>query len=288
MNRKEKELLKRKIFSLIPSPICIINTDGTYLEVNEAFCEYFGLSRKNLIGKTPVEAGFINKKMQSMFAKQLREKGFSLNIAVKIKTSGNHIRFMLFNTKRIRLNKHFVYVSVGNDISDFALPSKARQSDIVYKSLNSITNTGIILVRRHRSRQPLLFYRNREAENVLKKYSFRTLLTLLSRQKSVYLKTAAGIYQIKEIPVQEGSPLGIVLMERLPDATCMKEKLRQFDLTPRQKEIAVLAANGHSNREIAAKLCLSEYTIKDHLKAIFNTVGVRNRSELCPKLLNLI
>ena len=73
----------------------------------------------------------------------------------------------------------------------------------------------------------------------------------------------------------------------LPDDKFVKERLKQYKLTPRQLEIALLSATGHSNSEIAKKLCISEYTVKDHEKEIFRIIGIRNRSELFPKLLNL-
>ncbi|HBI47574.1 MAG TPA: hypothetical protein DDX93_02465 [Smithella sp.] len=42
---------------------------------------------------------------------------------------------------------------------------------------------------------------------------------------------------------------------------------------------------GHSNKEIAGKLFITQYTVKDHLKKIFQTIGIDKRSELCPKIL---
>jgi DNA-binding CsgD family transcriptional regulator len=71
------------------------------------------------------------------------------------------------------------------------------------------------------------------------------------------------------------------------DDKFVKGKLKQYQLTPRQQEIALLSATGHSNSEIANKLCICEYTVKDHEKKIFRIIGIRNRSELFPKLLNL-
>ena len=73
----------------------------------------------------------------------------------------------------------------------------------------------------------------------------------------------------------------------LPDDKFVKEKLKQYKLTPRQQEIALLSATGHSNGEIAKKLFISEYTVKDHEKEIFRIIGICSRSELFPKLLNL-
>jgi len=289
MTLKDQNHFIRKIFSLLPSPICAIDAaDGTYLEVNDAFIDYCGLRRKDLIGKTPVQVGFIDEKTKLSLAEQIKKNGFAQNIAVKIKTKNNHVRFMLFNTKRVRLNKHYVYLSVGTDISEFDFTQKAEKLDIFFHSLDAIRETGVMIILGHRGKKPSLFFTNQEAKHVLKKYPLKTLLYMLSKKETAYLSTDAGFYQVKELPTDKNSPLGFVLMERVPDATCMKEKLGQLHLTFRQKEIAILAANGHSNRQIAEKLCLSEYTIKDHLKVIFHVVGVSKRSELCPKLLNLI
>lgn len=56
-------------------------------------------------------------------------------------------------------------------------------------------------------------------------------------------------------------------------------KASPASLSERHREIVSLVAEGCSNREIAAKLHLSENTIKTHLQAIFNKLSVRNRAE---------
>lgn len=48
-------------------------------------------------------------------------------------------------------------------------------------------------------------------------------------------------------------------------------------LTERESQVIVLAAEGLSNREIAAALYLSPETIKSHLRQIFPKLGLRNR-----------
>jgi PAS domain S-box-containing protein len=72
------------------------------------------------------------------------------------------------------------------------------------------------------------------------------------------------------------------------DDKFVKEKLKHFSLTSRQQEIALLSAIGHSNNEIAKKLFISPYTVKDHQKEIFRIIGIHSRNELFPKLLNLL
>ncbi len=49
------------------------------------------------------------------------------------------------------------------------------------------------------------------------------------------------------------------------------------DLTPREHEVFVEIARGHSNPEIAARLFLSEKTVKTHVGRILMKLGVRDR-----------
>ena len=72
------------------------------------------------------------------------------------------------------------------------------------------------------------------------------------------------------------------------DDKFIKEKLKQYRLTSRQQEIALLSAIGLSNSKIASKLYISEFTVKDHQKDIFRIMGIHHRSELVPKLLHFI
>ena len=55
-------------------------------------------------------------------------------------------------------------------------------------------------------------------------------------------------------------------------------------LTPRQTEIAELAALGQTNSEIAAALGISVNTVKARLKEVFERLGVCNRTELANAL----
>jgi DNA-binding CsgD family transcriptional regulator len=55
-------------------------------------------------------------------------------------------------------------------------------------------------------------------------------------------------------------------------------------LTPRQRQIVEMLLRGASVTEIATTLLLSPYTVRDHIKAIYNKLGVRSRPELTAKL----
>ena len=51
-------------------------------------------------------------------------------------------------------------------------------------------------------------------------------------------------------------------------------------LSQREREIAELVAGGHTNREIASRLFLSEKTIETHLSRVFRKLAVRSRSQV--------
>ena len=51
-------------------------------------------------------------------------------------------------------------------------------------------------------------------------------------------------------------------------------------LTPHELQIAQLAAEGLTNREIGQRLYLSHRTVSSHLHRIFPKLGVASRSEL--------
>ncbi len=52
------------------------------------------------------------------------------------------------------------------------------------------------------------------------------------------------------------------------------------DLTPREREIAVLIAQGKSNRQMAEQLVLSERTIETHVRNILSKLGLTSRTQV--------
>jgi DNA-binding NarL/FixJ family response regulator len=55
----------------------------------------------------------------------------------------------------------------------------------------------------------------------------------------------------------------------------------RFELTQRQRQLMSLVAMGLSNKEIAANLNLSEFTVKNHIYRVMKQVDAQNRHEAC-------
>jgi len=74
-------------------------------------------------------------------------------------------------------------------------------------------------------------------------------------------------------PLPEAVQLGAELVSQPADG-----------LTQREREVALLVADGLRSREVAERLGIASQTVKSHLKTIFDKLGVRNRVELARRL----
>lgn len=58
-------------------------------------------------------------------------------------------------------------------------------------------------------------------------------------------------------------------------------------LTPREKEVLQLMAEGLANKQIAMRLSISEHTVKFHLSSLYGKLGVASRTEAVKRGLGL-
>jgi DNA-binding CsgD family transcriptional regulator len=59
---------------------------------------------------------------------------------------------------------------------------------------------------------------------------------------------------------------------------------RAYGLSNRERELVTLIAQGHDTPAIADQMFISRYTVQDHLKSIFDKLGVHSRLELLTRL----
>lgn len=55
---------------------------------------------------------------------------------------------------------------------------------------------------------------------------------------------------------------------------------RAYGLTTREHELVALVLEGLDTRELAKRMFISTYTVKDHLKSVFDKAGIHSRREL--------
>lgn len=271
-----------------PNPTAITKPDdGTYVEVNEAFTQMMGRSREEVIGHTSIEAGGISAEQRLLITNEIKENGYAANIELQIIARNNKPRYGLFNTSPINLGGNNFFLTVFTDTTERKLAQETLQNDILFDSLAAMAGTGVgvILIRNHPRQQTYPFFINGEARRALNGRPVKGLLATTCGYEPAYFKTEAGCWRVKTNLTRHNPPLKMILLEPQQDSLCIEEGLKHYNLSGRQQETAFLAATGHTNREIAEKLFISEHTVKDHLKEIFSKIGVHSRSELCPKIL---
>jgi DNA-binding NarL/FixJ family response regulator len=57
-------------------------------------------------------------------------------------------------------------------------------------------------------------------------------------------------------------------------------------LTETECRVAVLLAEGQTNREVASAMFVTQNTVQTHMKHIFQKLGVRSRTELAARVLS--
>ena len=92
----------------------------------------------------------------------------------------------------------------------------------------------------------------------------------------------------KEVPVEVRVEVPVPVEVRVevpaptlpaPSGEVDRKRLDAFGITPREHEILVLIAEGLSNREIAARLFVSENTVKTHSSRLFEKLDARRRTQ---------
>lgn len=117
-------------------------------------------------------------------------------------------------------------------------------------------------------------------------------LTALNAGARAYchqLAIPAVLREVQQVLDHGGLWIGPDLVQRLAVASRSAlvsrppESLPKADLSvlsERERQVAQAVAAGHSNKEVAARLFISERTVKAHLGAIFEKLGVRDRLQL--------
>jgi two-component system response regulator NreC len=139
-----------------------------------------------------------------------------------------------------------------------------------------------------------------EALQILRERSPRTRIVVLSMYSSQAfigqaLKSGATGYVLKGCPeenlvraVREAAAgrrfLSPPVTEIAINAYIDQSKMGSFDqhetLTPRQREVLQLAAEGKTSAQIAARLCISKRTVENHRASVMQRLSLQNQTDL--------
>jgi two-component system NarL family response regulator len=99
------------------------------------------------------------------------------------------------------------------------------------------------------------------------------------------IQSGAKSYLLKDMPTEEIASTIRWVHEggdtSLPRqvAERLTERSQREQLTERERDVLEALIKGRSNKEIASGLCISEDTVKSHLKTLFAKLRVRDRTE---------
>jgi DNA-binding NarL/FixJ family response regulator len=109
----------------------------------------------------------------------------------------------------------------------------------------------------------------------------RSVLDALRAGARGFLTKDAGAEEIERAiaaVVRGEAAIDPAVQHHLVDAVAARPELPN-GLTPREVEVLALIAEGLSNAEIAARLVVSEATVKSHINHVFTKTGVRDRAQ---------
>jgi DNA-binding CsgD family transcriptional regulator len=105
-------------------------------------------------------------------------------------------------------------------------------------------------------------------------------------QPAVVVVPSSGGWITLHASLPEGRSQGrvAIVLERSATQHATALRLEAHGVTPREREVAVLLAQGLTNPEIATTLVLSPFTVQDHIKSLYEKTGVASRQELVARI----
>lgn len=96
---------------------------------------------------------------------------------------------------------------------------------------------------------------------------------------------AVRAYLLGDQPADPDGLVGIQVRRLEPVILRMSEAMHHLELSPQQREVAILLAQGRSNPEIAAALQVSRNTAIYHIKQLFTRLDAHDRGEALQRIL---
>ena len=105
---------------------------------------------------------------------------------------------------------------------------------------------------------------------------------------AIRLTTSSGaLVTVHATRLRDAAGAGSIALAIAPAGNAERASLllAAHGLTPAQRRVAQLILQGRTTRQIVVQLRISEHTVQDHLKAVFDKLGVRSRRDLVSALM---
>jgi two-component system, NarL family, response regulator NreC len=176
------------------------------------------------------------------------------------------------------LEREVEVVGTANDGGQLVDLARLHRPDIVVADINMPVMSGLEAMRQLK------------AEGLRAKFIFLTLQSeprlaseaLRAGAAGYLLKQAAGEELIEAIhAVAQGLTYLTPLITRdVLWAMAQNDEIRQPTLTPRQREVLRLLADGKRMKEVAAELKISVRTVETHKQELMQTLGLESNADL--------
>jgi DNA-binding NarL/FixJ family response regulator len=185
----------------------------------------------------------------------------------------------------------FEVVGEADDATDLVRKVSAHQPDVVVTDIQmppGKTDDGLRAARRIRADCPhigvVILSQHLETRYALE------LVGEHARGVGYLLKHRVGDLSLFTAAVRRvahgGSELDPEVVDRLVSRPRVGSKIG--DLTPREREVLALMAQGRSNAAIAAELVVTVGAVENHVTAIFDRLGLRPQPELHRRVLAVL
>lgn len=98
------------------------------------------------------------------------------------------------------------------------------------------------------------------------------------------LRTRTGVWLLIHGSLLQGTENLALVIEPAKGGDVAPLIVEAYGLTQRELDVTRAIARGLGTAEIAAGLFLSQHTVRDHVKSVFDKVGVSSRGELVAKV----
>jgi PAS domain S-box-containing protein len=114
-----------KIFHLNPSPCGLSDYEtDKYFEVNEAFYEFFGFNKDEVLGNTPIELGIFNNESNLELIRKADKNGKIINATVELRTKRGDLKHVLLSAENINIQNKFYRFTLLNDMTEIIQTKK--------------------------------------------------------------------------------------------------------------------------------------------------------------------